>query len=219
MGAVGPVGDAIVTFNYDRVVETARDAAKGGCIVEALPHADTSGDVPLFKLHGSVDWQRAGGSIQSNERADFALVCSDDEMVIASPGPTKSAVATQLQDLWERALLRIRQAEAVVFIGYRFPPSDSQARRKIVAALIGNESRELWLGTVLGPDTTNKDTQRLKGILEYAMVSAGRFAYGSADSLVPRMGGPRTYRVRVHGMGAEDFLDLYENGHLSRRAI
>jgi hypothetical protein len=204
-------GDAVVSFNYDRVVETARDAASGGKIVEVVPPGRTadSDDVPLLKLHGSVDWRLTSNGLEKTEHPDFGLTCADDELVIASPGPTKQRVTREvLSKLWDEALIRIRHAEVVVFVGYRFPPSDSQARRRLIGALIENESPHLVLRTVLGPDTTNRDTLRLKGLLEYAMTAARRAPFNGP--------GERKYAVRVHPMGAEDFLDLFEQGHLNQ---
>jgi SIR2-like protein len=219
-------GDTVITFNYDRAAETARDAAVRSLIVErGVPGnpMDTSGDVPLYKLHGSVDWQQTGSQLHHSTSNEFAITCGDGEIAIGSPGPNKSRLSESLSEIWNEALERIRYAEVVVFVGYRFPPSDSEARSKLVAALSANQSPVLVIRTVLGSDTTNKDTLRLKGILQYAMHSALRVAH---DEVFPFKPGQRalvresgsstlTYFLRIHPLGAEDFLDLFEQGHLN----
>lgn len=207
-------GDTVISFNYDLVVETARDAA-GGVIQEVVPpvHAAEPDDVPLLKLHGSVDWRRVETGLEKADRKDFALTCPQDDLVIASPGPTKQHVtAAALESIWREALIRIEHAQVIVFVGYRFPPTDSQARRKLITAISANQGvNRLTIRTVLGPDTTSNDALRLKGILEYAMAAARRKPFGQE--------GPddkKTYHLKVHPLGAEDFLDLFAAGQLDQ---
>jgi hypothetical protein len=65
------------------------------------------------------------------EADEFALTCPAERMVIASPRPTKLATAERLSELWKHAEDAIRDADAVVFIGYRFPPSDASSRQRL----------------------------------------------------------------------------------------
>src|SRR5580692_2596737 len=95
--------DTIISFNYDRVLERLREVA----ITEGRPTAiqviaPNEGDepstwrdrAPLFKLHGSVDWQKVpqpeGTSsteelIVKHEDKRFALTCPDEELALATP--------------------------------------------------------------------------------------------------------------------------------------
>jgi len=204
--------DTVVTFNYDTVVETAASAPAGGpnrvCVPlprEPLP----PGQVPILKLHGSVDWRLSGDTLTRVPNSpDFALAAPDDELVLASPGPTKGLVVDRLlAPLWEEALRRLRDADVVVFVGYRFPPTDDTARTRFLAALKANATPRLSIHTVLGPDVGSVDSQRLRGMLESVLLWNGRVRAGTIAQ------GPR-FSVVPHPLGAEDFLSLYVPGAL-----
>jgi hypothetical protein len=132
-------------------------------------------------------------------------------MVIASPGPTKKTIRDALNDIWNAAKTSIAAADVVVFVGYRFPPSDSEARRFLVDALMANASRPLTLRTVLGANRSNADTVRLEAILEYAM--AARLRHHGTRGVTVR------HTLRVHPLGAEDFLDLFQAGSLHESTL
>lgn len=149
-------GDAIVTFNYDTVVEKtieAPDVVADKLRVIVPGESLTPGCIPLLKLHGSLDWRRAGGRVlRMKDDPFFALSDARDELVIASPGPTKQDLIREVLDtLWAQAEGCIREAEAIVFVGYRFPPSDSTARERLMKAISAN-TKQLHVHTVLGPD-------------------------------------------------------------------
>ncbi len=68
------------------------------------------------------------------------------------PDVTKQAGTERLGGLWSGAEQEIENASAVVCVGYRFPPTDSLARRKIINAIEANFAASvLCLHTVLGP--------------------------------------------------------------------
>ena len=173
----------VISFNYDLVIETA-SAAVCRDIYVALPGQAAPERVPvILKLHGNVDWRRkrerlsgfsAPGSeaawVSQRSRVEHMLTAADDEIVIASPGPTKFAIASgDLRQLWDDAVTRIQYADAIVFVGYRFPPSDSAARRTLLDAIAANRSDRLRIHTVLGPDVNDPHTRRLSGLLQAAL--------------------------------------------------
>lgn len=192
--------DTVVSFNYDRVLE---------CLgfEPLLPYGDLARIVrrgsPLFlKLHGSVDWvrvpRRSGGTRDegvSFERARdplFVTTCEDEEIAIATPGPTKQRKSNELEQLWELAQRRLAEADEINFIGYRFPPTDAMARQELLLPIMRNGNRPL-LRIVLGPDVNGHDAARVRGLLTHASARAG--------NLSPRLITEPLY--------AEDFLSVW----------
>lgn len=233
--------DTIVSFNYDLVVEEAMKAIDRQ-LYTPLPGnplgLGEDGALTLLKLHGSVDWGRArenGTDLYSKQTPTTLLMSGrSDAIVIATPGPTKAnTVASDLEPLWKKALDKIRDAEVIVFIGYRFPPSDSEARTKLLKAIRENRKRYTSVHTVLGDDIQDPATRRMKGLLEATlkqrfkgMVQEAKkeMASGVAkEALKPELvyalanqasNGQSTYGMEVHPLFAQDFLDIYEPGDL-----
>lgn len=183
------IQDTVVTFNYDLVVEVA--AARSQRVVDRALSEDsfTSKGVGLLKLHGSVDWRMKGDTIEL-AGTEHALTCPDSEIAIASPGPSKARVSGALRGLWDEACESIELADAVVFVGFRFPPSDANAREALLGALNKNRQPALRVHTVLGP-RRDADTDRLEALLAHAVRSR-----------------PTRALVTVHPLFAEDFLGL-----------
>jgi hypothetical protein len=98
------------------------------------------------------------------------LKCEDDELAIASPGPTKQTITKQLEPLWRMAEGAIKRASHIVFVGYRFPPSDANARTRLLTAIAASETQYVAVHTVLGP-RLDDDTVRLTQMLRYALRS------------------------------------------------
>jgi len=135
-------------------------------------------------------------------------------MVIATPGPTKMAVTVDgpLGSLWEAAESALKEAAAIVFVGYRFPPTDSAARRILIEAIGENEAHHLTLHTVLGPNVHSAKAARLESMLRSAMERAGRSEMRHPTGT----GGTSGYYLRAHPLWAEDFLDLFDPDRLYR---
>jgi len=188
--------DYIITFNYDLVLEKIRNVVVVTSDTDGYEASKT--ETPkVLKLHGSVDWKREQGGARFSRTTDefFALRCTPEELAIATPGPSKKATTQELAFLWDMAANVLRQAGTIIFVGYRFPPSDAQARSVLLKAIGENEVAHTAVPTVLGPDTTSVDSMRLKALLERAVERKpkGSRAVGS----VP--------------LFAEDFLGLFEN--------
>jgi hypothetical protein len=194
--------DTIVTFNYDLVAEMSSERVEpyfGG----ALP-----ADAPvLLKLHGSVDWRRRpeGGGFERAGR-DHAATCSNDDVCMGTPGPSKSAMCQELAALWDAAVRAIRSADAIVFVGYRFAPGDAQARETLLEAIAGMQQRHVSLHIVLGPPagTSAGDIVRLESMLKH---TADRTR--AVNGYGPRKPeGMHTADVKVWPLYAEDFLSV-----------
>jgi hypothetical protein len=195
MGAL----DHVITFNYDMVPETLGRRAP-------LPH---EGRQPrdVLKLHGSVDWIRQGDG-----KLARGLKRGEGFPLIATPGPTKLNVTDGeglLSPLWEYAHDVLVEADAVVFMGYRFPPTDSHALSKILEGIFENKSDVLRLHTVLGPRVNDDDTVRLKMLLQKTVRAAGRRPRNMARDRP-------AYSVQVHPLYAQDFMATFTENELLR---
>jgi hypothetical protein len=208
--------DSIITFNYDMVIETLARAMNFDRLATVLPGGGFAGapKVNLLKLHGSVNWQFDGSCFRVHEDDEFALTCPQEQMVIASPGPSKLAVATRLGELWTTAETVLRNATAVVFIGYRFPPSDASSRRRLYMALLQNEQPYLALHTVLGPERSDPATVRVRSLLLHAALQSNREEATSRSGVDYGQSPPRHYTLDVHPLWGEDFMDVFNAGHI-----
>ncbi len=205
----------IITFNYDLVVERLDLGRSKIQIVEpsalrALHHDR----IPLIKLHGSVDWKRVeveGGPVQyeTGQADDFALTCQDDELAIATPGLTKRAMVSEgFNALWDRAETALMTADAIVFVGYRFPPTDSEALSRLLGAIGRNDNLYIALHTVLGPNKSD-DIARLHSLLRYAARETNREHTSVVGMDAIRglgEGGRRAYTLVPQALWSQDFL-------------
>lgn len=212
--------DAIITFNYDLVVESlagnhgieelthkspVMPRSEAQCEAEKVPLFNEADGVPILKLHGSIGWVLQNGQIY---RAEPEYCLRDPKLTpfIATPGPAKRLHRQrELGPLWKAAENYLKAADVVVFIGYRFPPSDTESKRFILDALAKNESHYLRIHTVLGPN--NADTARLRELVRLAMQRRGRESWQHAN-FRPGRAQPNHYSILTHELYAEDFLGL-----------
>ncbi len=222
---------AIVTFNYDRVLEVLSQQATGrlGLVRPRLQSAQCPDGIErpangarVYKLHGSVDWRRhtpaaedqlaeidlpTGRGANVDPDPHFALSCERDDLALATPGPAKQDLirTTTLRFLWDAAEKEIKDAEVIVFLGYRFPPSDTYSLERLLGAMASNQVPYLDVHSVLGPDRARPDSVRLQGL--FAAIVYPR-------SIVPpfpenRPEGPQTACNLVsQPMYVEDFLSV-----------
>lgn len=208
-------GDSIINFNYDCVLERLssylEEKRGGGYGFSILTPSDADDrwnrrdeSTCVLKLHGSTSWRRKleGEELSYLDTADYeaALMYGDiDWIAIMTPGPGKFAATQELKALWEKSKEALREAAAVVFIGYRFPPSDSAARSELLGAISENKGiRELKLHTVLGP-RLDDDTVRLQEMLAYA-AQRTRHPNGIAAA--------SSYKLSSHRLWSQDFMSL-----------
>jgi hypothetical protein len=205
----------IVTFNYDRVPERLRGYIKHEHrttnLAVLLPSEDPnsqqlSAQARVLKLHGSVDWRRTEeGVVRAAD--DFALTASGKDMVIATPGPTKTEVTALLEPLWLLAHKEIEAADPIVFVGYRFPPTDAIAKKRLLEAIESaatqrrNAEGLLHVHIVLGP--RNPDAPRLIELLRRALQRGGLKEYDELRGIFAPGG---YYRIYEHQLYAEDFF-------------
>jgi hypothetical protein len=214
---VGRIGadDTIITFNYDRVLEHLKSVRE--LVVLDSRNLEEPFRVPIvLKLHGSVDWRSHahGSQFIAVDDPVFALGCDDIEICLATPGPTKQQMTAAFRDLWSLAEKALESADHVVFVGYRFPPTDAAARQTLLEALSRNtQTNCLWLHIVLGPSDRDGDALRLEQLLRYTVeTTGGRVDYAQQVHPVTRRG----YRLTRHPLWAQDFLSIFNHQILSK---
>jgi hypothetical protein len=168
--------DAILTFNYDAVPEYLES------VKQPYPHnylkiirptqveahqKNPKGVVPVYKLHGSVTWTITNDGQPDTKNVVGAVPRSlqhlDIQPLIALPGPTKlEHCSSFFEDLWRVARLEILEASEIIFIGYRFPPTDAYSQDILLDAIASAEHLKA-INIVLG--TRSRDTERMEHLL------------------------------------------------------
>ncbi|MCX5800058.1 MAG: SIR2 family protein [Candidatus Eisenbacteria bacterium] len=158
-----------VTTNYDLNIECALSQmfvfANPGFNF-AAGRAQRSGNfytpkgIPVFKLHGSVNWfERAGEpdtvdveegmtSIRwmvgnTAETGPIPVVCSQNYVVpgspvIVAPSFLKPNLRGPMGQVWTGARKVLGEADMLVFVGYSFPQSDTEMKYFLATALVDN---------------------------------------------------------------------------------
>ena len=169
--------DTVITFNYDHVPELLAAETRKLRVVSPvdaigdLDSARTLGVPVVLKLHGSVTWARGVRGVQVINVEDAALGNPATDFLLGVPGPGKRKVyLDSLKPLRDAAMAAIREAQGVIFVGYRFPPTDGDTRRDILGS-IGRNRQKAFLGiqTVLGPKVHDDDSNRLLHLLGTAV--------------------------------------------------
>ena len=211
--------DTIITFNYDTLLERLGADSKQGKHIkfDVLRPGDEPepGVPPVLKLHGSLNWRRIqdhnGVRFEILDDYTFALRAPDSELAIASPGPSKLARTKELLPLWRVAEDALENATAIIFVGYRFPPTDSESRRRLLDAIARNRQNYLPVHTVLGPRVRDPETQRLRNLLLFSARQNMRreIANGTAPSADELRNG---FNLVSHPLYAEDYFSVCARG-------
>jgi hypothetical protein len=202
--------DSVITFNYDLVTEQLG-------LTSILPSEKVnSRTVKVFKLHGSLDWYLTDDVVKRDRPVS-------ELPFIATPGPTKLKSTNEkgpLAVLWNRAKFELGNANAIVFMGYRFPPSDSYALMNILGAFRENkDDGVLTVHTVLGPRIHDEHSLRLTRLLDQGLRASGRKAMGTGEQRSGALMAMRVaahapmmkkayYEIHQHPLYAQDFMAL-----------
>jgi hypothetical protein len=207
----------VVSFNYDAVLETL---SKESNTWVPLPDEITgsANRVLALKLHGSVTWLREGSSC-TRVRISEALASPGQRIALGIPGQTKRTMKDELlEPLWQAAENAIRAADVIVFLGYRFPATDGDARRRVLGAIAENRSTHLRIHVALGPNIQHPDAVRVLRLIEVC-TRMNRTSLGSRPRGLDTVKGGQTLKLTAEPLFAEDFLALYGgNGPLSKYA-
>lgn len=160
-------GATLVSLNWDLLVDQALEATGipyhyGAERVREYQSGELDtlkpADVPLLKLHGSLNWWHCGEcdllSYQPrlkttlDEREETPWPCGECEasMEPLFVPPTSEKLGPRplspLSDIWAKARRSLRTCRTAVFAGYSFPPTDTQFKVLVQEALSQNETLE-----------------------------------------------------------------------------
>ncbi len=114
----------------------------------------SEGGLPVFKLHGSVNWFLPGAegalsvegrivSVGHHGDGALPLACtgnwdSPTDPVLVPPSFLKPDLVGPLGEIWANAASALKEAHAVVFVGYSFPDSDTEMMYFLATGLSEN---------------------------------------------------------------------------------
>ncbi len=186
-------GLSFITTNYDLNIESACyylhapvdpgfnlcQTDKGNVVVTGRLYQ--TGGIPLYKLHGSVNWypieEEPGLAVEDRivqgnwigqkggtpalPRPCFADYKPPADPVIIPPSFLKPDLNPALKAVWQGAAKVLSTANVVAFVGYSFPPSDTEMMYFLARAL----SENAGLRAVYIVDTNaNAITDRLRSV-------------------------------------------------------
>lgn len=142
----------IITTNYDLLVERSlrhrpmRRPPSPGCYYGGLPRPqklkgaaqpfsrwaydqliEMTGTIPVYKLHGSLNWSLSGGDIVAYQDMRPAFRNGGDAAIVP-PLPEKQ-IPAWLEAVWNEAAQAARRAAVWVVCGYSAPDYDSEVLR------------------------------------------------------------------------------------------
>lgn len=224
--------DTVITFNYDLALEMLLPCDPRRAHIRSpnwfslsAEDRNRQGDwpgTPILKLHGSVDWIFSEQPLKKAMRQPITTAewSPPENVAIATPGPTKGQEAVgPFFEMWNFAKQCLREANAVVFVGYRFPETDALARMELLGALAERSDPEtadpLVYHLVLGSDLGSKDIRRLEGLLKWSLRT--RFGNGYSDrELYKKDSENRSHKFSIesHPLFSQDFLSVVKREHL-----
>lgn len=174
---------AVVTTNYDTLAERLlrpyrmKNKPEPGFIYGGLPEPQYAhghlpwdsmdpqfvgqlgelsvcGAVPVFKLHGSLNWSRAGDavSIFRDQRSAFR---HGGTAAIVAPTPEK-ATPHWLRPVWDGAYEALRSADRWVVVGYSLPDYDHAAREFFASASSTGTTRTVEVHDPYGANVSSR---------------------------------------------------------------
>lgn len=161
-----------ITTNYDLCIESAlfhskvsiesffdfKEDPSGHINVFGDFHKSYTKKVPLFKLHGSVNWFESENGIIVDNRIvltgngagfpfpypltrNYGTISNyqtERKPVIIPPSFLKPEISSQIKEIWSSAARSLQNADILIFIGYSFPQSDTEMKFFLGKALESN---------------------------------------------------------------------------------
>lgn len=151
----------IITTNYDLMVECALVRLNKHSLLPfnyelIRKHRNPTSlyygqGVPLFKLHGSVNWfqidagvfavedglngVRFGESYTLPDTMHSDYDQSEKKPVLIPPSFLKPDLPSPMHEVWAGASTALREADILVFVGYSFPPTDVEMAYFLASSL------------------------------------------------------------------------------------
>lgn len=121
--------DTVVSFNYDTIFEAS---LPGRSRARYIGLNGSSGEVAVLKPHGSVNWCVAeDGSIHIESSPIKSIIVAPTHLKFVSTNSNAENEQTgyldqsvEIRAIWAQMEQRMKDARALVFIGYSFPLAD-----------------------------------------------------------------------------------------------
>jgi hypothetical protein len=194
-------GDAILSFNYDCIIDDALkrrggnrwDPQKDGYGFEPKGAIDswrskTKGQPPkstikLLKMHGSLNWDIRNEVVYLREDANPPSASGS----IIPPSWFKNLTVEPYASIWRQARLAMRSARILIVVGYSVPPTDlfSQSLFKVEA---GSKVKREKLDLVVLVNPEREARRRFLDLVRGGLESSTRvLEYDTLADLYSRM--------------------------------
>jgi hypothetical protein len=185
------VGDAVISLNYDCVMDTALrehagfrfDPERGGYGVPVSSGAAAwrrsgrgrraKGSILLLKLHGSLNWRSP--SVPLRLRADPYQEVAQG--VIAPPLTNKPVEAEPFREIWRGARVAVGRMRRLIIVGYSMPDADGLVRTLLATDL------SPFLEDILLVDPSNETRTKHTALFTRVAPDARVFAFRSCEQL------------------------------------
>jgi hypothetical protein len=197
-----PKGEnSFITFNYDTLLEDAlidlRLPVTYGSKIGAHPSLDeqqAKPSIPIFKLHGSVNWARIEPTSSGNSHSLKAFKSYDEllenkltpELI---PPTWKKIFENQLQAVWEEAIQKLQTATRIIVIGFSMPPKDLHFKYLLAAGLKDNISLRNVM--FVNPDEKQELEPRVRDLLREDYIESNQISFqkiGLSGFTISRLG-------------------------------
>jgi SIR2-like domain len=202
------IGDDIISFNYDCVLDDALRKHGGGKWNsergyglpysrrgkpaadflgwekwQAVPEASKSAAIHLFKLHGSLHFKfnekKTPWKVELKERP-YTKQKGDLTFSIIPPEWHKAYDQGTFALLWKQAALSVRKMEHFVFIGYSAPPTDLHSTALLRTSVRPQSIKSL---AIVNPD--HEARRRIRNVLQRGLSPTSRvLSFGSLEEFV-----------------------------------
>jgi SIR2-like domain len=196
-----PSENSFITFNYDTLLEEALGSMGIQC---SLGFDEDKGDkesknVPVYKVHGSVNWAIPKGARTKIEVFESYRDVINKGLVPQIIPPTwKKDSRGAFNEIWEGSLTALSNATRVVIIGFSMPPTDLHFKYLLAAGLKENYSlREIvFVNPVPGMALIK---QRCENLFANQVHNAAKLRY--ADTDIQGFTGQGTFPTSVFSIG------------------
>jgi len=160
--------EAVITFNYDLIVERGlrhrqmkrknrpgvyyggiplpqilKGAALPFTIFKPGTYEELTGSIPLFKLHGSLNWGQENGNLVLYQDLRAAFRRKGKAQII--PPVEEKEIPKWLFRIWESAKEVLSQAQVWFICGYSLPEYDKAVRRLFLDAVSRGKPKEILI--------------------------------------------------------------------------
>jgi hypothetical protein len=171
-----PQGEnTFITFNYDTILEDALHELRIPMTYGSkLDERFSASKIPVFKLHGSVNWARPkGNASRIKVFKDYDELVTLDHVPELVPPTWKKIFKNEMESIWGEAIKKLKTATRIIIIGFSMPPTDMHFKYLLAAGLRENIS----LRQVLFVNPDPKLEPRVKELLREAYIDSGRIAF------------------------------------------